>query len=100
MSGSIHVVRSGLCRVDGPAPMDPARPSPTASPTNRFRHWWGKGIVQVIFSGLARSAVREEEADTVPKAGAVPEEVLMIDATCVKAHRTASSLKKGVPSLA
>ena len=67
------------------------------------RLWWEKGIVQVIVSGLARSAGREAEADTAPEAGAEakagvePEEVLMMDATWVKAHRPACSLIKGVP---
>ena len=37
--------------------------------TSRCRRWWEKGIVQLIFSGLACSAGREAEADTTPEAG-------------------------------
>ncbi|CZB13253.1 hypothetical protein FLM9_309 [Candidatus Synechococcus spongiarum] len=42
---------------------------------------------------------RKRSTDTAPEAGVEPEEALMIDTTCVKAHRTASSLKKGSPNL-
>ncbi|CZB20080.1 hypothetical protein FLM9_1183 [Candidatus Synechococcus spongiarum] len=34
------------------------------------------------------------------RVGVEPEGVLMIDDTCVKAHRTASSPKKGLPNRA
>ena len=84
----------------------PAACGPYKTLTNRCRRWSEKGIVQLILSELARSAGTEAEADTAPEAGAEakagvePEEVLMIDATCVKAHRTACSLKKGAPTRA
>ena len=101
LSGIIHVLRSGLRSHGCPSRLwalqDPHQPLPPLV---------GKGIFQLILSELARSAVTEAEADTAPeagveaKAGVEPEEVLMIDATYVKAHRTASSLKKGAPTRA
>ena len=54
----------------------------------------------MILSELARSADTEAEVGVEPEAGAEAEEVLMIDATCVKVHRTACSLKKGAPTRA
>ena len=73
----------------------PAACGPYKTLTNRFCRWWEKGIVQLILSRLARSAGREAEADTASEAGAEPEEVLMMGATCAKAHLTACSLKRG-----
>ena len=67
----------------------PAAYGPYKNLYNRFRRWSQKGVFQLIFSELARSA------GTEPEAGGEPEEVLMVDATCVKAHPTACSLKKG-----
>ena len=56
--------------------------------SNRFRGWSDKVVFALTFSRLARSDSTE------------PEEVLMMDATDVKAHPTASSLNKGhVPGL-
>ena len=78
----------------------PAAYGPYKTLTNHFRRWWEKGVVRLILSELARSAGREAETDTAPEAGGEPEEVLVIDATCVKAHRTASSLKKRAPNRA
>ena len=54
---------------------------------NRFRRWSDNGGFLLIFSQLARSD------------GSEPEEVLMIDVTYLKAHRTASSLNKEVRNL-
>ena len=89
-----------MCSAPACALVDaPAACGPYKTLTNRCRRWSEKGIVQFILSELARSAVTEAEADIAPEAGGEPEEVLMIDATCVKAHRTASSLEKGAPSL-
>ena len=51
---------------------------------NRFRRWSHNSGFLLIFSALARSD------------GAEPEEVLMLDTTYLKAHRTASRLNKGV----
>ena len=90
-----------MCSAPACALVDaPAACGPCKTLANRCRRWSEKGIFQLILSGLARSDGREAEADTAPEAGVEPEEVLMIDATCVKAHRTASSLKKGAPSRA
>jgi len=49
---------------------------------NRFVRWSDKGIFEKIFGELAK--LTGPEAD-----------MLMIDATHLKVHRTASSLKKG-----
>ena len=78
----------------------PAACRPYKTLTNRFRRWLAKGVFQVIVSELARSADTEAEAGAAPEAGAEAEEVLMIDANCVKAHRTASSLIEGALNLA
>ncbi len=48
---------------------------------NRFRRWTGMGVFDRIFSGLA--------------AQDGPSDTMMIDATHLKAHRTAASLLKG-----
>ena len=50
---------------------------------NRFRRWSEKGSCELIFSELARWDGTEEE------------EMLMVDATHVKAHCTPSLLNKG-----
>jgi len=52
---------------------------------NRFRRWSENGVFERIFGELAK-----------PQDGAG--NVLMIDATHLKAHRTASSLKQGATS--
>ena len=90
LSGIIYVQRHGLRWVDAPAAYGPYK-----TLYNRCRRWWEKGVFQLIFSELARSADTEPETGAGPEAGVDPEEVLMIDATYVKAHRTASSLKRG-----
>jgi len=61
---------------------------------NHCRRWPETGVFRLIFSELSRSRDRE------PEAGATPEAVLMMDATYVKVHRTASSPKKGALPLA
>ena len=58
-------------------------PGPYKTLYNRCRRWWETGVFRVIFSELSRSTDRVSEA------------VLMVDATTVKAHRTASSPEKG-----
>lgn len=63
----------------------PAAYGPYKTLYNHFRRWWEKGVFQSIFSELSRP----EDAEA--------EEVLMVDATTIKAHRTAASLKKGTP---
>ncbi len=51
---------------------------------NRCRRWLDKGVFDLIFSELSASDAAETE-------------FLMIDATDLKVHPTASSLNKGVP---
>ena len=82
LSGIIHVLRYGLRWVDAP-PVD----GPYTTLYKCFRRWSDNGVFLLIFSELARSD------------GAEPEEVLMLDATYLKAHRTVSSPKKGVRNL-
>ncbi len=78
LSGIIHVLQKGLLWVDAPAPQNPLQPLP---PLVR------QGCFDLIFSELSASDAPEPE-------------VLMLDATDVKAHPTASSLTRGgVPRL-
>lgn len=78
VSGIIHVVRNGLRWRDAPADYGPHK-----TLYNRFIRWSRLGVFNHIFAGLAG---RTGEPDR-----------LMIDATHLKAHRTAASLlKKGL----
>lgn len=77
----IYAIKNGLRWVD-----TPARYGPNKTLSNRFRRWSENGVFESIFEELAKP-----EADNG--------DVLMIDATHLKAHRTASSLKKGTMSL-
>ncbi len=78
LSGIIHVIRNGLRWRD--APRDVYGPHKTLY--NRFIRWSRMGVFDRIFAGLS---AEDGNAD-----------VLMIDATHLKAHRTAASLvKKG-----
>ena len=77
LSGIIFVIRNGLRWCDAPRAYGPHK-----TLYNRFVRWSRKGIFEKIFEELAKSAGPEAY-------------VLMIDATHLKAHRTASSLKKG-----
>ena len=79
LSGIIHVLRNRLRWVDAPPVYGPHK-----TLYNRFRRWSDNGVFELIFSELARSDGTETE-----------EKMLMVDATDVKAHRTASSLNKG-----
>jgi len=77
ISGIIHVIRHGLMWRDAPAVYGPHK-----TLYNRFVRWSEIGVFDRIFSELASA---REATDTV-----------MIDATHLKAHRTAASLlKKG-----
>ena len=77
ISGIIHVIKRGLQWRDAPAEYGPAK-----SLYNRFVRWSRMGVFDKIFAGLAAD-------EGVP-------ELLQIDATHLKAHRTAASLlKKG-----
>ena len=78
VSGIIHVIRNGLRWRDAPPDYGPHK-----TLYNRFVRWSRMGVFDRIFSGLAGES---GEPDT-----------LMIDATHLKAHRTAASLlKKGM----
>jgi len=76
VSGIIHVIRNGLRWRDAPAAYGPHK-----TLYNRFIRWSRMGVFDRIFSAL------------VAEGG--PPDRLMIDATHLKAHRTASSLLKG-----
>jgi len=77
VSGIIHVIRNGLRWRDAPEAYGPHK-----TLYNRFIRWSRMGIFERIFASL----VAEDG----------PPDRLMIDATHLKAHRTASSpLKKG-----
>lgn len=78
VSGIIFVIRNGLRWRDAPAEYGPHK-----TLYNRFIRWSRLGVFDRIFSALVTQG---GEPDT-----------LMIDATHLKAHRTACSLfKKGV----
>ena len=78
ISGIIHVIRGGLMWRDAPECYGPHK-----TLYNRFIRWSGAGVFNDIFAELAAQSAA---TDTV-----------MIDATHLKAHRTAASLlKKGL----
>lgn len=76
LSGIIFIIRNGLRWRDAPEEYGPHK-----TLYNRFVRWSHKGIFEKIFEELASPTGTEAN-------------VLMIDATHLKAHRTASSLKK------
>ena len=77
ISGIVHVIRHGLMWRDAPAVYGPHK-----TLYNRFVWWSAAGVFDRIFAELAAESTA---TDTV-----------MIDATHLKAHRTAASLlKKG-----
>jgi putative transposase len=76
ISGIIYVLKHGLQWKDAPKAYGPHK-----TLYNRFRRWTELGVFDRIFSNLAASDG--------------PPGTLMIDATHLKAHRTASSLLKG-----
>jgi transposase len=75
LSGIVYVIRNGLMWRDAPAAYGPHK-----TLYNRFVRWSRMGVFNRIFAGLAA------------KGG--PPDQLMIDATHLKAHRTAASLRK------
>lgn len=78
LSGIIFVIRNGLRWRDAPSDYGPHK-----TLYNRFIRWSRLGVFNRIFADLA---AQEGEDET-----------LMIDATHLKAHRTAASLfKKGM----
>ena len=80
LSGIIFVNRNGLRWRDAPKEYGPPK-----TLYNRWKRWSDKGVFARMMDGLASEAA-------VPK-------TVMIDATYLKAHRTATSLrsKKGAP---
>ena len=78
ISGTIHVIKRGLQWRDAPSEYGPPK-----TLYSRFVRWSRMGVFDKIFAGLAA-------------AQGVPDQ-LQIDATHLKAHRTAASLlKKGM----
>ena len=78
VSGIIYVILNGLMWKDAPR-----RYGPPKTFYNRFIRWSRLGVFERIFAALATEAG--------------PPDRLMIDATHLKAHRTAASLaKKGL----
>jgi transposase len=77
ISGIVHVIRHGLMWRDAPAAYGPHK-----TLYNRFVRWSAAGVFGRIFAELAAESTATE--------------TVMIDATHLKAHRTAASLlKKG-----
>lgn len=77
ISGIIHVLKRGLQWRDAPPEYGPYK-----TLYNRFKRWSDKGIFNHIFNELSNMECPKE---------------LQIDATHLKAHRTAASLlKKGM----
>ena len=76
VSGIIFVIRNGLRWRDAPAAY-----SPHKTIYNRFIRWSRMGVFNEIFASLAAKGGKPDQ--------------LMIDATHLKAHRTAASLLKG-----
>ena len=78
ISGIIFVIRNGLRWRDVPAENGPSK-----TIYNRFIRWSRLGVFDKIFAALAAKGGKPKQ--------------LMIDATHLKAHRTAASLlKKGL----
>ena len=79
VSGIIFVIRNGLRWRDAPKEYGPHK-----TIYNRFIRWSRLGVFNRIFAGLAAKGGKPDQ--------------LMIDATHLKAHRTAASLLKRVCS--
>lgn len=78
LSGIIFITRNGLRWRDAPKEYGPHK-----TLYNRWKRWSDKGVFARIMAGLATEHGEEK--------------TVMIDATCLKAHRTATSMgeKKG-----
>ena len=78
LSGIVYVIRNGLMWKDAPKGYGPHK-----TLYNRFIRWSRLGVFDRIFANLASEGPRPDR--------------IMIDATHLKAHRTAASLlKKGM----
>jgi transposase len=82
LSGIIFINRNGLRWCDAPREYGPPK-----TLYNRWKRWGDMGVFARMMEGLAAEGSEEK--------------VVMIDATYLKAHRTASSLraKKGDPAI-
>ncbi len=76
VSGIVYVIRNGLQWKDAPQGYGPHK-----TLYNRFIRWSRLGVFNRIFAALAAKGGKPDQ--------------LMIDATHLKAHRTAASLRKG-----
>ncbi len=76
ISGIVHVLKSGGRWVDAPAEYGPKK-----TLYNRYVRWAAKGVWARIFAHLVQAGG--------------PPEVLLIDSSSVKAHRSASGGKGG-----
>jgi transposase len=85
LSGIIFINRNGLRWCDAPREYGPPK-----TLYNRWVRWSRMGVFARIMEGLAAES-----------AGGTERKTIMIDATYLKAHRTASSLrvKKGGPTI-
>jgi transposase len=85
LSGIIFINRNGLRWCDAPREYGPPK-----TLYNRWLRWSRKGVFARTMEGLA-----------VESAGGTERKTIMIDATYLKAHRTASSLraKMGGPTI-
>ena len=78
VSGIVYLIKHGLQWKDAPKGYGPHK-----TLYNRFIRWSRMGVFDRIFAGLASEGLKPER--------------IMIDATHLKAHRTAASLlKKGL----
>ena len=78
ISGIIYVIKHGLQWKDAPREYGPYK-----TLYNRFVRWSRLGVFSLIFNELAKAST--------------PDDLIMIDATYLKVHRTAASLlKKGL----
>lgn len=75
VSGVVYVIRNGLQWEDAPKGYGPHK-----TLYNRFIRWSRLGVFDRVFAGLAGEGPKPER--------------IMIDATHLKAHRTAASLLK------
>ena len=82
LSGIIFINRNGLRWRDAPREYGPAK-----TLYNRWKRWSDKGVFVAMMDGLSAKGAERK--------------TIMIDATYLKAHRTASSLwaKKGGPMI-
>lgn len=91
LGGIIFINRNGLRWRDAPKEYGPHK-----TLYNRWKRWSDKGIFAQMMAGLAAEQ-GEQKTFMIPSHGLQANHCRAVDATCLKAHRTASSLgvKKG-----